>query len=88
MNWYPKYPKFTSQKCIDEMSNQMKNSIYTIYKQDGIIELGLGFFCYIKYENKNIPVLIIKGLILDLDDIEVVKIFNKLSIVIIISSIP
>ena len=77
MNWYPKYPKFTSQKSIDEMSNQMKNSIYTIYKQDGITELGIGFFCYIKYENKNIPVLIIKGLILDPDDMDIVKIFKK-----------
>ena len=59
------------------MSKQMKDSIYTIYKQDGITELGVGFFCYIKYENKNIPVLIIKGLILDPDDIDTVKIFKK-----------
>ena len=77
MNWYPKYPKFTSQKSIDEMSKQMKDSIYTIYKQDGITELGVGFFCYIKFVNKKIPVLIIKGLILDPDDIDTVKIFKN-----------
>jgi len=77
MSGYYKYPKFNSQKSIYEMTNQMKNSIYTIYKQDGKTELGVGFFCYIKYENKNIPVLIIKGLISDPDDIDTVKIFKN-----------
>ena len=35
---------------------QMKNSIYIIKGKEK--ELNLGFFCHIKYNNKDIPVLI------------------------------
>ena len=47
-----------SQSCIEEILNQMKNSIYAIKSKS---EVGIGFFCYIKNKDKNIPVIIINN---------------------------
>ena len=53
------YPKATLQARIEEISNQMKNSIYTIYKEDGKTKIGIGFFCYLNFKKDNIPVVVI-----------------------------
>ena len=52
--------KPVTKKCIENILEQMNN--YSIYE---IIDKGeiksKGFFCYIKYQNKTIPVLIINN---------------------------
>ena len=56
------YPKPSSQKCIEKILFQMKNSIYKILDHDGKKEIGLGIFSYIKYNSKDIPVVLINGM--------------------------
>ena len=51
-----KYPQSISEECTRKILNQMENSIYLIKGKEK--ELNLGFFCHIKYNNKDIPVLI------------------------------
>ena len=55
------YP--VSKQCHQEILNQMNNSICKIINKDKIIEIG--FFCLIKKENKDIPVIIINNHIND-----------------------
>ena len=50
--------KPVSQKRAKIILDQMKNSVYEIYKKYDDFKIGIGFFCYIKYKNKNIPVLV------------------------------
>ena len=49
------YPKPMSKKCIQQILYQMNNSIFKISEKE------IGFFCSIKYENKNIPVIVINN---------------------------
>ena len=50
------YPKSISKQFLKIILEQMDNQIYKIYEREGKNEIG--FFSNIKYENKNIPVLI------------------------------
>ena len=49
------YPKIISIEGTKKILEQMEKSICKIYKTDG--KKGTGFFCNIKYENKEIPVM-------------------------------
>ena len=51
-----KYPKIASIENTKMILEQMKKSICKIYKKNG--KKGTGFFCKIKYGNKNIKVMI------------------------------
>ena len=53
------YPKPISKRCIQQILYQMNNSIFKISEKE------IGFFCSIKYENKNIPVMVINNYLLD-----------------------
>ena len=50
------YPKPVSKQCTKTIFKQMDNSICIIKEERDIFHIG--FLCYIKNENKNIPVLI------------------------------
>ena len=52
-----KYPKPVSKDSTKKIFEQMNNSIYKIKDKNG--NINIGFFSKVKYENKNIPVLII-----------------------------
>ena len=71
------YPEPASKECIEEILIQMKNSIYKIYTKDEKSELGIGFFCHIKYEDMNIPVVIINKYKLIKEDVNAIKIFKE-----------
>ena len=71
------YPEPVSQVCLEKILTQMKNSIYQIYNCDGKTLLGIGFFCYIKYEEKKIPVVIINNYKFYKEDIDNIKIFKE-----------
>ena len=45
-----------SIQCAKKILEQMNNSIYKINENNG--KFDIGFFCHIKYKNKDIPVLI------------------------------
>ena len=49
------YPKIISIEGTKKILEQMEKSVCKIYKTDG--KKGTGFFCNIKYENKEIPVM-------------------------------
>ena len=51
-----KYPEPITQNCTKIILEQMNNSIYKINTKENYFITG--FFCLIKYKNKNIPVLI------------------------------
>ena len=53
------YPKPLTKDGMKKISNQMDNLIYKIEEKGE--NFNLGFFCYIKYQNKDIPVLIINN---------------------------
>ena len=57
------YPKPVTRKCTQKILEQMINPIYKIIEKDG--KNNLGFFCYIKNNDKNIPVVIINKFIED-----------------------
>ena len=64
------FPKSVTKKCTQVILNQMNNNfIYKIKEEDG--NLLNGFFCHIKYQNKNIPVVIINNIIFKEDVINV-----------------
>ena len=58
-----KYPRSASKHCTKIIMDQMENFIYK--KDEKEKTFRLGFFCIIKYENKNIPVLISNNQILN-----------------------
>ena len=58
-----KYPRPISIKGTKEILDQMENCICKIYKNDG--GKGTGFFCNIKYNNNNIPVMMTNNHIID-----------------------
>ena len=61
------YPKSVTKRCTQTILDQMNNNyIYKIQEKDG--NFSNGFFCNIKYQNKNIPVVIINKYIIK-DDI-------------------
>ena len=51
-------PKHVTKRCHKNILEQMNNSIRSINLRN-----DLGFFCYIRYENKNIAVIIINNYI-------------------------
>ena len=51
------YPKPVNRNSIGKILNQMDNSIYKIKGADK--KIGIGFFYYIKSQNKSIPVLVV-----------------------------
>lgn len=57
-----KYPKSISIYKTKKIFEQMDKSIYKIHYEKG--KCSIGFFCYIKSENKNIPVLIMDKILL------------------------
>ena len=58
-----KYPRPISIKGTKEIINQMENCICKIYKNGG--GKGTGFFCKIKYNNYNIPVMMTNNHVID-----------------------
>ena len=58
-----KYPKIISLEGTKKILEQMEKGICKIYKKDE--EKGTGFFCNIKYENKNISVLMTNYHVID-----------------------
>jgi len=58
-----KYPRPISIKGTKKILKQMKNCICKIYKNDG--GKGTGFFCNIKYNNNNIPVMMTNNHVID-----------------------
>ena len=70
------YPKSVTKRCTQTILDQMNNNfIYKIQEKDG--NFSNGFFCHIKYQNKNIPVVIINNHIIK-DDIINVLINNDI----------
>ena len=63
-----KYPRPISIKSTKEILNQMENCICKIIKNRG--ERGTGFFCNIKCNNYNIPVMITNYHVIDEDYIK------------------
>ena len=57
------YQKPITLKSARTIVVQMENYIYKIKDNEG--NKGKGFFCHIKYENKNFPVLITSSDIFD-----------------------
>ena len=53
------YQKAISKQCTKEILSQMESGFCQIKGKDD--EFWIGFFCYIKNQNKNIPVLIAKN---------------------------
>ena len=53
------YPKPLSKQCITQILDQMNNLFYKINKKAEKFDTGI--FCYIKYSNKKIPILIINN---------------------------
>ena len=51
-----KYPKPVDKNITQKILNQIDNSVYKINEKNG--KFFIGFLCYIKYQNNNIPVLI------------------------------
>ena len=49
-------PEPVSVQCNNEIENQINNSFCKINLKNGKFQFGI--FCYIKYENKNIPLLL------------------------------
>ena len=64
------YPKSVSKKCHQIILDQMNNSICTIINNKEI-----GFFCYIKYKNNKIPVIIINNYINNNEYLNQINIF-------------
>ena len=57
------YPIIISIEKTKKILEQMENSICKIYKNNG--NKGTGFFCIIKYENKNIKVMVTNNHLID-----------------------
>ena len=64
------YPKSVSETCTKKILEQMKNSFYKIYKNDGKTQIGTGFFSYIQCASKNVPVIIINPVEVYKEDID------------------
>ena len=60
------YPKPLTKGCNKKIFEQMSNHFYKINKKKGNYEIG--FFCYINYNNKKIPVLMSRNNIIDKKD--------------------
>ena len=58
-----KYLNSVTKESHQKIMNYLDNSIYKIKRKDG--KYGIGFFCYIKYDNRNFPVLITNYKIID-----------------------
>ena len=59
-----KHLKPITKNSLKKIFDQMTNSLFTINEEE--IECDIGFFCYIRIENNNIPIMIINK-IYDLD---------------------
>ena len=58
-----KFPRIISAKGTKKILEQMEKCICKIYKEDG--DTGTGFFSNIKYENKDIPVMMTNYHVID-----------------------
>jgi len=58
-----KYLNSVTKESPQKIMNYLDNSIYKIKRKDG--KFGIGFFCYIKYHNRKIPILITNYKIID-----------------------
>ena len=58
-----KYLNSVTKESHKKIMNYLDNSIYKLKRKDG--KYGIGFFCYIKYDNRNFPVLITNYKIVD-----------------------
>ena len=54
------YPKSVSETYTKKILEQMENSFYKVYKNEGKTQIGTGFFSYIQCASKAVPVIIIK----------------------------
>ena len=67
------YPKSVSKQCHQKILEQMNNSICIIKGKDRKNEIGL--FCYIKFTNENIPILLTNDYINNEDYKGKIKVF-------------
>ena len=58
-----KYLNSVTKESHQKIMNYLDNSIYKIKRKDG--KYGIGFFCYIKYHNRKIPLIIINYKLID-----------------------
>jgi len=73
------YTKSFSKQFIKKILSQMENYFFKIYENDD--KFDIGFFCYIKYKNETIPVIIINNYKINNDIINVsINNDNKITI--------
>ena len=65
------YPKPSSNQCFTKILEQMNNLFYKINKKEEKFDIGI--FCYIKYNYKKIPILIINNYIDNNNNISVTR---------------
>ena len=53
------YPRPATKKVTQKILNQMTNSIFKIQENKGKIDFC--YFCYIKYQGKDVPVVIVNN---------------------------
>ena len=53
------YPRPATKKVTQKILNQMTNSIFKIKENEG--EINFCYFCYIKYQGKDVPVVIVNN---------------------------
>ena len=70
-----KYLKPVSKLCTKKILDQMDNSIYKIKDKKGYFKIA--FFSKIKYENKNIPILILNNHILKESNNNFIELYNN-----------
>ena len=73
------YPKPLTKGCNKKIFEQMSNHFYKINKKQGDYEIG--FFCYINYKNKKIPVLMSRNNIIDKKDTTINITINNNSVI-------
>jgi len=59
------YPRPVTKKVTQKILNQMTNSIFKIQANKG--EIDICYFCYIKYQDKDIPVVIVNNCLSGVD---------------------
>ena len=69
------YLKPITKQSLKIILNQMENSFYKINEKEG--EFDIGFFCYLKYKNKAIPVLITSNNAINAELNNTIKISNN-----------
>ena len=62
-----------AKQGVQKILDQMNNSIFTVEGKDGNFEIG--YFCYIKYQNKKVPAIIINNILLETEFNNTINIF-------------